>query len=512
MRPLLTPEEMAEADERTIVAGTPATTLMERAGHAVAHRAIAIAGGRYGKRCVVVCGTGNNGGDGFVVARTLAGAGMWVRCFAVDPAARPRGAAGSSLRHLSASGGALLPFDAADLSRADVIVDAVFGTGFRGVAEGDAAKAIVAMNEAVPPVLAVDIPSGVDGGTGRAEGPAVEAQATVGMQAEKIGTAVGAGAVLAGQVEVVDIGIDVEGAGAWMPVPADAARAMPRRTIDAHKRSGGSVVSIGGSAGMSGAAVLAARAAARAGAGYVTAGVTEAVEPILSGTLPEVLTAASPGDALGPSAMDALAPSLERADAVAIGPGLGTGEAQRGLLDALLPAVEVPLVVDADGLNLLAQRKPGLKDRGSSTVLTPHPGELGRLLGTEVVEVQGDRLHCAREAAARFDCVVLLKGHRTIVARPDGKAVVVPTGGPELATAGTGDVLTGVVAALLAAGLEPFDAAWAAAYVHGDAGAMAARSRGINGVVAWDVAEALPAAMASLSGDVVRPSVEVVQG
>ena len=175
MRPLLTPEEMSDADERTIAAGTPATILMERAGHAVAHRAIAIAGGRYGKRCVVVCGTGNNGGDGFVVARLLASSGMRVRCFAVDPAAVPRGAAGSSLGHLTASGGALLPFDAAELSRADVIVDAVFGTGFHGVAEGDAAKAIGAMNEAAPAVLSVDIPSGVDGTTGGAEGPAIEA-------------------------------------------------------------------------------------------------------------------------------------------------------------------------------------------------------------------------------------------------------------------------------------------------------------------------------------------------
>ncbi|MDQ5816030.1 MAG: NAD(P)H-hydrate dehydratase [Actinomycetota bacterium] len=501
MRPLLTPEEMAEADDRTIAAGTPATTLMERAGHAGAHRAITIAGGRYGKRCVVICGHGNNGGDGFVVARLLAGSGMWVRCFAVDPAADFRGAAESSLRHLCASGVALLPFDAAELPRADVIVDAVFGTGFHGVAEGDAAKAIVAINEAAPPVLAVDIPSGVDGATGRAEGPAVEAQVTVVMQAEKIGTAVGAGAALAGQVEVVDIGIDVEGAGVWMSEPADASGVLPRRTVDAHKRSGGSVVSIGGSAGMSGAPILAARAAARAGAGYVTAGVTKAVEPILSGTLPEVLTAAGPGEALGPAVMEALAPALERADAVAIGPGLGTGEAQRRLLDALLPAVGIPLVIDADGLNLLAQRKSGLKDRASSTVLTPHPGELGRLLGTQIANVQSDRLRSAREAAARFDCVVLLKGHRTIVARPDGKAVVVPTGGPELATAGTGDVLTGVVVALLAAGLEPFDAAWAAAYVHGEAGAMAARRHGTNGVVAWDVAEALPAAMASISGE-----------
>jgi len=400
---------------------------------------------------------------------------------------------------MRAAGGIALSFDQTWLQRADVIVDAIFGTGFHGMAEGDAAKAILAMNESRRPVLAIDIPSGVAGATGRAEGPAVEARSTVVMQAEKVGTAVGSGAALAGQVDVADIGIDVEGARAWMVEPSDVGRVVPRRSADAHKRSGGSVVSIGGSAGMSGAAILTARAAGRAGAGYVTAGVTEAVEPILSGMLPEVLTATCSGDALGPTAVETLAPALERANSVALGPGLGRGDAQARLLDALLPAVEVPLVVDADGLNLLAGRKAGLEDRAGATVLTPHPGELARLSGTEVDEVQGDRLRHARQAAELFDCEVLLKGHRTIVARPDGTAVVIPTGGPELATAGTGDVLTGVVAAFLAAGLEPFDAAWAAAYVHGEAGALAARNHGVNGVVAWDVAEALPAAIEAAS-------------
>ena len=472
---------------------------MERAGRAVAHRAIVLAGGRYGKRAAVVCGVGNNGGDGFVVARLLAAAGMSVRCFTVDPSRDPRGAAAFALQRLRAAGGSTQPFEWTWLQRADVIVDAVFGTGFRGTADGDAAKAIGAMNEAPAPVLSVDIPSGVEGATGRVEGSAVEARATVVMQAQKVGTAVGRGAALAGKVEVVDIGIGVEGARAWVAEPADAAHTLPRRPADAHKRSGGSVVSIGGSAGMSGAAILAARAAARSGAGYVTAGVTAGVEPILSGTLPEVLTVIGPGDELGPTAMHDFAPALERADAVAVGPGLGAGDTQAGLLEALLPAVEVPMVIDADGLNLLAERRAGLEGRAGPTVLTPHPGELAFLSGTAIDEVQADRLRSTRDAAERYDCVVLLKGHRTVVARPDGTAVVVPTGGPELATAGTGDVLTGVVAALLAAGLDPFEAAWTAAYVHGEAGALAARTHGVNGVVAWDVAEALPAAAATLS-------------
>jgi hydroxyethylthiazole kinase-like uncharacterized protein yjeF len=500
VRPLLSPDEMRRADAAAIAAGTSEEVLMERAGEAVARAALRLAGGRYGRRAVIVCGRGNNGGDGFVAARRLAREGMGVRCLLVGDLGSPRGAAAVHLERLRRAGVAPEPFDAGVLGAATVVVDALFGTGFRGAATGDAAEAITAVNDVGAPVVAVDIPSGVDGNTGRAAGPAVHADVTVALAAEKLGTALSEGAVRAGSVEVVDIGIPVRGARAWWPLPADVAGVLPRRRPDAHKRSGGAMVVLAGSAGMTGAALMTCRGALRAGAGYVTLGATPAVDTAKSALLPEVVSLrVSDRDELGPAALDRFGAVLDRADALALGPGLGRGDAPRRLVVRALREVMVPVVLDADGLNVLSGDTTPLERRAAVTVLTPHPVELARLLDCDVTEIESDRPAAARRAAERWRCVVLLKGWRTVVAQPSGGAVVNPTGGPELATAGTGDVLTGVVGALLAAGLEGFDAAWAAAYVHGAAGGLAARSRG-SGVVAWDVAESLPAARGALGG------------
>lgn len=231
------------------------------------------------------------------------------------------------------------------------------------------------------------------------------------------------------------------------------------------------------------------------GAGYVTVGGTRAVRGALATTCPEVLSqVVTSGEVLGPEALAEFGSVLERADALAVGPGVGRGGPQSELLDAILSEVEIPVVIDADGLNVLVGRTEWLARRSAVTVLTPHPAELARLLDSSVGRIQSDRLGAARSAATRFRSVVLLKGFRTIVAEPSRRAVVIPTGGPELATAGTGDVLTGAVAALAASGLDAFEAAWAACYVHGLAGAAAATRRGPAGVLAWDVAEALPEA------------------
>jgi NAD(P)H-hydrate epimerase len=257
------------------------------------------------------------------------------------------------------------------------------------------------------------------------------------------------------------------------------------------------VALLGGSAGMSGAVKLAARSAVRMGAGYCTVGATASVEAALSAVLPEVLTTVvTDRDVLGPEALDDFAVVIERATALAIGPGLGTGPAQRALMVGALRDVELPIVVDADGLNVLAGHTGSLASRTGSTVLTPHPAEMARLLDLPVSEIQGDRPAAARAAAERFGCVVVLKGHRSVIAEPSGRIAVNPTGGPELASAGTGDVLTGAVGALLAAGLGPFEAAWCAVWVHGVAGGEAARRIGGPEVLAWDVAEALPEAIA----------------
>jgi ADP-dependent NAD(P)H-hydrate dehydratase / NAD(P)H-hydrate epimerase len=500
MRPLLTPDQMGRADAATIASGTPGEVLMDRAGRAVARAAIRIAGGRYGKRAVIVCGKGNNGGDGFVAARVLRSEGLGVRCLFVGDRGAVEGAAAHHLDELERAGGSVEEFDPVRLVRADVIVDALFGTGFRGAAEGDPGKAIESMSDADAPVVSVDIPSGVTGATGGVEGRAVRAQVTVAMAAEKLGTALPPGAVHAGRVEVADIGIRVDDSDVTMCERADVAAVLPRKPPDAHKRSMGAVAVLGGSAGMSGAVVLAATAAMRMGAGYVTAGITHSVDNAVSAALPEALTkVVSDREVLGPEALDRFADVLDRAQALAIGPGLGRGDDQAHLLEQALARIDLPLVVDADGLNVLAGRTEHLRAREAPAVITPHPAELARLLATTTSEVQGDRLSSATEAAHRFECTVVLKGFRTLTADASGRVVVNPTGGPELATAGTGDVLTGIVAALLAAGLHPFEAAWAGAHIHGLAGSGAAELGGPAGVIAGDVAARIPDARARIS-------------
>ena len=499
MRPLPTPEEMAAADAAAISAGTPAEVLMDRAGRALAREVLSVAGRRYGLRVVLVCGKGNNGGDGFVAARALMRDGARADCLVVGDLVDFDGPAAHHLSLLRAANGRVDKFQAGELEGADVVVDALFGTGFRGVVEGEAAQAIEAINAYASPVVSADIPSGVNGTTGSAEGLAVEAAATVAMGAEKIGTAVGRGAALAGNVAITDIGIPVTTNDAFMVERDDVTALLPSRAPDAHKRSGGAVALLAGSDAMTGAAVLSALGAMRMGAGYVTVGSSRGTVAALQGLLPEILArVVADEDHLGAGALDRFRDVVDKADALVLGPGLGQGDAQRDLVDRVLLELDAALVLDADALNALEDHTGSLEKRSGATILTPHPAELARLLGTDTDAVQANRVAAARQAASTFGCVVLLKGFRTIVARPDGMIAVNPTGGPELATAGTGDVLAGAVAVLLAAGLEPFEAAWVAAYVHGLAGSLAAAPVGSSGVVAGDVAEALADAAGSL--------------
>ncbi len=495
MQPLPTPEEMARADAAAIEGGTSAALLMDRAGRAVARAVVELAGGRYGTKVAVVCGKGNNGGDGFVAARVLHSQGVAVSCMSSSP---PRDFSGPSAEHLARmreEGVALRPFAAEDLDPVDVVVDAVFGTGFEGLPRDDAARIIEAINSSGALVVAVDIPSGVDGLTGATEGVAVRADVTVAMGAQKLGTTLGQGALHSDRVEVAEIGIDVNTSATRMLEARDVLDMLPIRALDAHKRSSGAVAVIAGSEGMSGAALLTARGAERMGSGYVTVASTRAVDAAVSAALPEVLTrVVTQEEALGPESLDAFSDVLDKADAVALGPGLGQGVKQRALVAEALTKIDLPIVLDADGLNSLASDAASLEHRSGATVITPHPAELARLMNSSTAEVQADRAGSARGAADRFGCVVLLKGFRSVIAHEAGLTVI-PTGGPELATAGTGDVLTGVVAALLAAGLGAREAAEAGAFVHGLAGSVAGANLGATGVVAWDVAEALPEAI-----------------
>jgi len=460
---------MAEADRRTIAAGTPVQTLMDRAGRAVAWEIRRRLDGVYGRRAVVVCGKGNNGGDGLVTAAVLTGWGVAVDV--VELATPP-------------------PADtvARALARADVLVDAMYGTGFTGRLEGIAAD--VAAASAAHLTVAVDIPSGIDGRTGAADGPAVQATATVTFAAHKPGLLFEPGRAHAGVVRVADIGIDV-GAPALQLLDVDDARdALTRgeRPDDTNKWRAGLLV-VGGSGGMTGAPWFVSHAAMRAGAGIVWCGVPAPSSGDGSEVITKVLPATDGGALAG---LGDLLVVVERFRAVAVGPGLGTADATRAAVRELVAKAPVPLVLDADGLNAYADHATDLADRPAPTVLTPHDGEYARLTGDPVGV---DRVDAARRLAERSGCVTLLKGPATVVADPSGRAVINPTGGAELATAGSGDVLTGIIGGFLARGLPAFDAAATAAFVHGRAGDVA----GHTGLIASDLIVALPRTLADLS-------------
>ncbi len=478
---VVTPAEMADADRRTISGGTPESVLVERAGAAVERQARHMLGGTYGRRIAVVCGKGNNGADGIVAARRLRGHGVGVDVFELG--------AGVDERALRDAVG-----------RADLAIDAMFGTGFRGGLEGDAALVARVLRESGIATLAIDIPSGVDGNTGAVRGDAVFADATVCFAALKPGLLFEPGRTHAGVVHVVDIGIDPRSPrseSASLHVLERGDVFVPRRAPDGHKWSAGALV-VGGSSGMTGAPLMAAHAAARSGAGMVVCGVPGAAAAARAGGTELVIRAlpATPDGGLDASAADAVLEGIERFHALALGPGLGRGESAAEAVRRLVAECPIPIVVDADGLHALAGAPEALHARRAAgrpdAILTPHGGEYARLAQHDV---QADRVAAARELAGRLEAIVLLKGPGTVIAARDGHAVVNRTDTPALASAGTGDVLTGIIAGLLASGAEPFRAAASAAYVHGEA----AREAGTgDSLVAGDLIAALPPTLNAL--------------
>lgn len=505
MKPLLTPAEAAELDRQTQARGISAESLMEAAGREVADGALRLLGGAYGRRAVVVCGKGNNGGDGLVAARYLDSAG--VRTTAIVLRDDLSGPAAINLRRLAGTAVRLRPWDRPvlerDLARADVAVDAIFGTGFRGEPDGIAAEAIAALNAPGVPVVAVDIPSGVDGETGAVPGVAVHADLTVTFGAAKPGLILFPGASHAGVVEVETIGFPPELIRGEIELveAEDVASMLPHRAPDTHKRSAGYAVVVGGSRLMTGAVSLAGAAASRAGAGLVAIAVPEGILPVVQVAVREAVFVALPETDGGSAAAGSprLDEVLAQADALAIGPGMTTDDVTGGWIRELVRSSEVPVVLDADGLNAFAGRPDDLADRKADLVLTPHAGEFARLAGVGVGELEGDRVGHVRSLAARTSATVLLKGSRTLVSTPDEHVRLNPTGGPFLATGGTGDVLTGVICAFLARGLPPHDAASAAAFVHGNAGALAAEVGG-EAITAADVLARIPQAVSEVVG------------
>jgi hydroxyethylthiazole kinase-like uncharacterized protein yjeF len=504
MKPVLTPEEAGALDRETQARGVPAEALMERAGRAGARAARELAGGAYGRRAVVVCGKGNNGGDGLVAARHLAGWGVRTSVVLLEAAGELREPAASNARRLAETPDVRVRmFDERglerELSRADVAVDAVFGTGFRGMPEDEWASAIASLNGAGAPVVAVDIPSGVNGGTGAVEGEAVRADLTVTFGAPKLGAVLMPGAERAGIVRVADIGFpeDLLAGRAWLTEPADVAAWLPSRDADSHKRASGVLVVVAGSRAMTGAARLIALAAGRIGAGLVTVAAPEGATPTIQAGLTEPTFLPLPETDRGAVAREAVEPlleTLEGADAVAIGPGLTTEEATAGFVREVVRRSPAPLVLDADGLNAFTGDGAGLRGRRADAVLTPHAGEFARLTGVKPRDLDADRPRHVRALASQSNAVALLKGSRTVIAEPGGRLLVNVTGSPVLATAGTGDVLTGTIGGLLARGVGPAEAAAAGAYLHGLAGLFAGRDLG-EGVLAGDVLAHLPEAV-----------------
>ena len=496
--PLYEAAEMGAVDSWAIEQeGVPSLDLMERAGEGLARitAASATAGARPGPVRIVV-GKGNNGGDGLVVARLLREEGREVDLLAVADMGELKDDAKENLDRLP--GDPPRPFTPQALEGSGAVVDAMLGTGFAGEPRGPIASAIAAINDQDAPVVACDVPSGVDASTGRVEGEAVRANVTGTFHGAKVGVHVMPGAFHAGDVRVIDIGVP-RGAPASERAGLIDDRVLheyPHRTRHGSKFASGVVVIAGGGEGLTGAPTMAALSAQRAGAGYVQVAVPRAARATLELRLLEAMTRGLPDHDGGhtEAGVEALAEMAERAGAVVLGPGLGRTDGAVAFARGAARAVEAPLLIDADGLNAHAGELESLTDRKGPTVLTPHEAELGRLLEREPEAIAADRLASARQAAATSGAIVLLKGDDTIVARPDGLVAVSRGGTPALATAGTGDVLSGLIGALLAKAVDPFTAAALGTLAHARAGRMAARGHGADHVVAGDVIESLGAA------------------
>ncbi len=499
---LVTAAEMRDLDGRAAAEFCmPTLLLMENAGAALAEAALRMLGETGGRRIAVYCGKGNNGGDGLVAARHLAAAGCEARLFLGSDAAEFGGDAAVNLEIARRMG---LPLRVLASPRqpwaADLAIDAVLGTGLRGEVTGPASTLIRAMQASGAPVLAADLPSGLDSDTGRLAAIHVHAARTVTLGLPKLGLALYPGRAAAGALEVAPIGmprplLDDPGSRRFWTTAGHVRGLIPVRSPEAHKGDAGRVFVLAGSEGMVGAAALAAEGALRGGAGLVTLGVPRSLIDVAAARVTEVMTLPLAETESRAPDREALAAILERAardSVLAIGPGLGQHPCTRELLLALLRDRGRTMVLDADALNLLAP--PARAAVPPQSVLTPHPAEMARLLGITASEVQADRVGAARRAAERFRCVVLLKGAATLVADPAGRLAVNSSGDPAMATGGCGDVLTGLIAALLAQGLAPFDAAVAGAYLHGLAGEVAAREVGGPGMTASDLLPRLPAA------------------
>jgi NAD(P)H-hydrate epimerase len=512
---VVTGKSMQLLDRRAIGEfGVSGLTLMENAGRGCAEAIITEYGAGPMLRAVIVAGKGNNGGDGYVIARILKEHGWHVVTFVLAPHDDIRGDARTNLDLLSDSPVLFCPEQgglaryASTLREATVIVDALLGTGLSSAVEGIYAEAIGLINNSGKPVIAVDIPSGIDSATGRELGCAVKADFTVTFALAKCGHLLYPGAEYTGKLLIVDIGIPAEitaAAEGYEFLDAEAVRPLlKRRSPRAHKGDSGHCLIVAGSTGKTGSAAMAANSAVRAGAGLVNLAVPASLNAILEVKTTEAMTIPIPDNDSGLFGVESFAAILTATmgkDTVALGPGIFMNPEIAMLVHDLVANVSQPLVIDADGLNALAEAPDVLFRKKSATViLTPHPGEMGRLAAISTTEVECDRIGVARAFAVKYQVYLILKGERTIIAAPDGAVAINGSGNPGMASGGMGDVLTGVLAALLAQGYEPFQACKLGVFIHGHAADLVAADKGEIGISAVDVQEKLPYAIKDIMG------------
>ncbi|MBN1543683.1 NAD(P)H-hydrate dehydratase [candidate division KSB1 bacterium] len=511
MQAVTNAKEMAEMDRLAIdFYGMPGIALMENAGRGTAAIILEMFSAASGK-IAIFCGPGNNGGDGFVIARHLLNAGLEVCTYLVAKPEKISGDARINLDILQKMGHSVQTIAATtDLpaQRPDLVIDALLGTGVRGALRGLFASTVEHINRWDTAVLAVDLPTGIDADSGVAAGPAVRADVTATMALKKRGLLFSPGSDFAGEVVVVDIGMptsvmEIQSPAVWELDESTIRSLLPHRSRDAHKNRCGTVAVIAGSVGFSGAAILASEAVLRSGAGLVYLCTPQSLNTIFETRLTEVITCPVDDAEQGflhSSCFPEIRAQVEKQNAVALGPGLGQNAETGELVTQLFFSLSLPMVVDADGLNLAARHLRALIGYAGEMILTPHPGEFSRLIDKPVDEFLPARIDVVRRTAMEWKKTVVLKGGPTVIGAPDGRIFINPTGNPGMATAGSGDVLTGLLAGLLAQGLSAPDAACAGVYIHGLAGDIAAENKSEWGMIAGDILAAIPDSYKRLGG------------